>query len=186
MPERPDPIAEERIKALLLDRNPAALELLWDHYAGELLCYLSGLSGSRADAEDILQDVFLRIARKPGAVAGARSLPAYLFRMARNECYTHLKRRGRRERPAAEFGGWLEAQAGEAGPSGHAEAVAAALGRIPEEQRSVIVLNVYAGITFREIAERLKISAHTAASRYRYGVAKLRELLKTELYENKP
>ena len=51
----------------------------------------------------------------------------------------------------------------------------ALLARLPEEQREVIMLKVYAGLTFKEIAETLELSANTVASRYRYAIERLRE-----------
>lgn len=50
--------------------------------------------------------------------------------------------------------------------------------QLPCEQREVVVLKVWGGLTFAQIAEQLDLSAHTAASRYRYALSKLRENLK--------
>jgi RNA polymerase sigma-70 factor (ECF subfamily) len=58
------------------------------------------------------------------------------------------------------------------------EELAVALGELPEEQRAVVHLKLWEGLTFEEIAEALEISANTAASRYRYGLDKLRERLR--------
>jgi RNA polymerase sigma-70 factor (ECF subfamily) len=59
-----------------------------------------------------------------------------------------------------------------------AEHVQAALARLPQAQREVVVLKVYRDKTFREIARLLGLSLSTVASRYRYGMEKLRVLLK--------
>ncbi|MGY8716457.1 MAG: RNA polymerase sigma factor, partial [Verrucomicrobiia bacterium] len=48
---------------------------------------------------------------------------------------------------------------------------------LPSEQREVVVLKVWGGLTFAQIAEQLDLSANTAASRYRYALTKLREAL---------
>jgi RNA polymerase sigma-70 factor (ECF subfamily) len=50
--------------------------------------------------------------------------------------------------------------------------------QLPSEQREVVVLKIWGGLTFAQIAEQLELSAHTAASRYRYALSKLRESLK--------
>jgi RNA polymerase sigma-70 factor (ECF subfamily) len=55
--------------------------------------------------------------------------------------------------------------------------IESALARLPEEQRAVLVLKTWGGLTFPQIAAALEIPANTAASRYRYAVEKLRELL---------
>jgi RNA polymerase sigma-70 factor (ECF subfamily) len=56
-------------------------------------------------------------------------------------------------------------------------AVEAALAHLPEDQRTVLVLKVWGGLTFPQIADALSIPANTAASRYRYALDKLRTLL---------
>ena len=59
-----------------------------------------------------------------------------------------------------------------------AHELAAALGELPEEQRAVVHLKLWEGLTFEEIAAALDISPNTAASRYRYGIDKLRGRLR--------
>jgi RNA polymerase sigma-70 factor (ECF subfamily) len=62
------------------------------------------------------------------------------------------------------------------------EDLAAALGELPEEQRAVVHLKLWEGLTFEQIAGALEIPLNTAASRYRYGLDKLRERLRP-IYE---
>jgi RNA polymerase sigma factor (sigma-70 family) len=54
-----------------------------------------------------------------------------------------------------------------------------ALKRLPTEQREVVYLKVFEGMTFQEIADRCEISINTAASRYRYAIEALRRTLST-------
>jgi RNA polymerase sigma-70 factor (ECF subfamily) len=70
-----------------------------------------------------------------------------------------------------------------AGPLEHDERralVQSALGHLPQEQREVLVMKIWGGLSFPQIAEALQLSANTAASRYRYALAKLREQLAEE------
>ena len=70
-----------------------------------------------------------------------------------------------------------------AGPLEQAErrnAISAALGELPDEQREVVVMKIWGRLSFPQIAEALEISPNTAASRYRYALAKLREQLAGE------
>jgi RNA polymerase sigma-70 factor, ECF subfamily len=60
------------------------------------------------------------------------------------------------------------------------QAVEAALQRLPEAQREVLVLRIWGELSFPQVAETLSISANTAASRYRYALSKLRESLAQE------
>ncbi len=170
--------AEELMRAALRRDDPAACELLWDRYAGELLALLQALLCSRHDAEDVLQTIFVRIVRKRRYLAGARCLDAYVYQIARNEATSFL-RRHRRER-LLESGASPWVVPAEPAGSGRetAEALQAALTRLPPVQREIVVLKTYQDKTFREIAAMLDLSLNTVASRYRYGMEKLRVLLK--------
>ena len=157
--------------------DPQALEMIWERHSGDLLVYLMSILCSHADAEDILQEVVVSIAQKHTAVARSDALRPYLFRMARNHALNFLKKRRRKNVPLADADRWLVEQEEDGTDEELAAQVTAALTALPEEQRSVIVLKAYQGRTFREIAEALEISENTAASRWRYGMEKLRSLL---------
>jgi len=90
--------ADELIRAALQRDDPAACELLWDRYAGDLLAFLQALLGSRHDGEDVLQTVFVRIVRKRRHLAAARCLDAYVYQIARHEA-AGFRRLNRRKRP---------------------------------------------------------------------------------------
>lgn len=174
--------ADNEIRARLAADDSTALEMIWNQYASDLLGYLVCLHCSRHEAEDTLQDVFVTIARKRRSVSRARRLKAYLFGLARNVALNRIKRNRRsRERDHEYTADWLVCDGGGEGECSEGQAslqVASALAALPEKQRCVVVLKFYRDKTFREIGEMLGISENTAASRYRYGMAKLRELLK--------
>lgn len=156
-----------------------ALDWIWDAYAGRLLAFATALLCSHHDAEETLQNVFVKIARNRARLAAARALKAYLFTMVRNEAYTLARQRGRREIPVDpnKFG-LLPATPADPPAPEEAEAAARLLAALPEKQREVVVLKIYEEMTFGEIAVSLKIPLNTAASRYRYGLEKLRQRLK--------
>jgi RNA polymerase sigma-70 factor, ECF subfamily len=170
--------AEELIRAALRRDDPAACELLWDRYAGDLLAFLQAFLCSRHDAEDVLQTIFIQIVRKRRHLAAARCLDAYVHQMARNEATSFL-RRHRRQRPLEpDTQPWLVPAVPGDKSQDDAEALQAALTRLPAGQREIVVLKTYQDKTFREIATMLDLSLNTVASRYRYGLEKLRALLK--------
>ena len=164
------------IRLALAADDPAAVELIWDRYARALLAYLQSVLCSRTDAEEALQEVFVRLVRKRRHLVKARNLRAYLFQIARHEAATCAKKRRRQPVDAAP---WLVAAEGIAPDQDLADDLAKALAALPDEQRTVIILKVYQGQTFQEISETLGISQNTAASRYRYGMEKLRTLLRS-------
>ena len=169
--------ADSEIQTRLAADDPLVVETIWDLYAADLLGYLVGILRSQPDAEDALQEVFLSIVRKRTTVAKARALKPYLFRMAHNIALSSRIRRTRADRRFQESA-WLVTEDPGAAPREHEPRVAEALEALPEEQRSVIVLKHYREKTFREIGICLGISEHTAGSRYRYGMEKLRGLLR--------
>jgi RNA polymerase sigma-70 factor (ECF subfamily) len=166
--------ADDPIRAALQRDDPAAVAVLWDRYARDLLAFLQAMLCSRHDAEDVLQAVFVRIVRKRRHLASAQRLDRYVFQIARNEAASF--RRLRRRRGSSDP--WLEAVASDVQSQDWAEELQAALAKLPQEQREIVVLKVYRDKTFQEIGEMLGVSLNTAASRYRYGIEKLRAILK--------
>ena len=181
---------EKEIKALLAADDPAALDLIWRVYASDLLGYLVTIHRSRHEAEDSLQEVFVVIATKRAYVAAARNFKAYLFRLARNVALNRIKREGRQREKLhraadwleVETSGpdWLEVEASESGGEDRSGMLTAALARLPEKQRTVVVLKFFRDKTLSEIGAMLRISGNTAASRLRYGMDKLKNLLQED------
>jgi RNA polymerase sigma-70 factor (ECF subfamily) len=120
-----------------------------------------------------VQEAFLRLA---GAI-GRRRPPevtfGYVATIVRHECYTALRKRRRLK---VETEPLIEPAAPDASEE-ERMIVDAALKQLPPEQREVIYLKVYEGLTFREIADRCAISINTAGSRYRYAAEALRRTL---------
>ncbi len=170
-------LVDDQFRAALAGNDPAAVELIWNRYASDLLAFLRAVLCSSHDAEDVLQSVFVRIVRKRHRLAHARRLDAYVYRIARNEAATFLGRRKRDQAANAASESWLTAAQSPDDKSDLAEKLQAALEQLPQPQREVIVMKVYRQKTFLEIAGLLGLSQNTVASRYRYGMEKLRTLL---------
>jgi RNA polymerase sigma-70 factor (ECF subfamily) len=169
--------ADEAIRAALGRNDPAAVELIWDRYAADLFAFLQATLGSRHDAEDVLQAVFVCMVRKRRRLAQAKSLGAYVYGIARNEAVSFLRLRRRNRGMAPRIESWLTPIETNAGREELAEHLQAALGKLPQSQREVVVLKIYQDKTFQQIGELLHVSQNTAASRYRYAMERLRTLL---------
>ena len=174
MDEKP---ADDVLRAALAGNDPAAVGLIWDRYANDLLAYLEAMLCSLHDAEDVLQIVFVRIVRKRHRLAGARRLDAYVYRIARNEAMRLIGRRQRDRTTQLVNESWLVVPESGREPDDLAEKLQTALGLLPQSQREVIVMKIYRQKTFWEISRFLGLSQNTVASRYRYGMEKLRILL---------
>ena len=168
---------DNMLQEALAGNDPTAVELMWDRYANDLFAYLLVVLCSRHDAEDVLQTVFVKIAQKRHRLAKARRLDAYVFRIARNEVSSFISRRKRGRKVEGLDKSWLIVPEGHQELNDLAEELQAVLARLPQQQREVIVMKIYRQKTFLEIAGILGLSQNTVASRYRYGMEKLRTLL---------
>jgi len=169
--------ADNVLRNALAGNDPAAVDLLWDRYAKDLMAYLQAILCSLHDAEDVLQMVFVRIVRKRHQLAKARSLDAYIFQIARNEALRLIGRRKIDKTAKTANETWLIKSECSGESQDLVESLQKALARLPQTQREVIVMKTYRHKTFLEIAQLLGLSQNTVASRYRYGREKLRILL---------
>ena len=164
--------------------NDHELERLYDAHASGLFHYLVSFTKTEADARDLLQELFIKLARG-AARETVQSEKAWLFRLAHNLAVDWLRRRKVRwdteEKLLQELAGGQQL-AHDPDSRIVAERFAEALRSLPEEQRSVMQLKLWDGLTFEEIAAVQGIPLNTAASRHRYALEKLRTLLRP-LYE---
>lgn len=145
---------------------------LYERHARALLAYACALLRDPSAAEDVLHQVFLNVLRGRSAIDGEPA--AYLFRAVRNTALNHMRGQSR-EVDLAGAGVWLESPGGSRETS---VALQSALRALPAEQREVIVLHIWGQLTFEEAAAVIGIPPNTAASRYRYGLAKLKDIWK--------
>ncbi len=130
---------------------------------------------SIADAEDIVQDAFVKFWRKQHPIQNR----ALLFATVRSTAFDLLRRDARRARREADAVADVEQSTSPQfdTTSESQLALAAAIDRLPVEQREVLVMKIWNELTFADIANVLTISQNTAASRYRYALAALKKNL---------
>ncbi len=161
------------------------LERLYDEHAQALFAFLLNLTRNEDQTRDVLQEVFVKLAREPKLLAGARDVRAFLLRLAHNAAVDLMRRRGARQKYHEQFGAehlGIFAATTDPDEAVFRAGLIGALGQLPPDQRAVVHLKLWEGLTFERIAEALEIPPNTAASRYRYGLDKLRDLLRP-LYE---
>jgi len=151
--------------------SEATLSRLHADHAVSVYRFAWSVTKDEGLAQEVVQELFLKLARDADAVTTARSERAVIFTMVRNLSLDALRHRSREEKVLEawerELPGWFE-------PAADHEALIAALAELPEDQRSVIHLHVWEEMTFREIGELLGQPTQTIASRYRYALEKLR------------
>jgi RNA polymerase sigma-70 factor (ECF subfamily) len=154
-----------------------ALEEIYDLAGLRLVRYAYTLTRHHDDAEDAFQAAMVRLARYPLALRRAENPWAYVLRMVRNEALRLTQKRvGTSALPVTEVG------TEESPPLDEFEmqrAIRLAVEKLPPNQSEVVVLKIWEGMTFLEIAEVLGESPNTVASRYRYALEKLTRILQS-------
>ena len=152
-------------------------EALYQQKAAELVLYGRALGLSHGEAEDVLQETFLALLRRQDVPSKAAH---YCVRSYRNHALNYRRSLWRRLTRELESRQWFDRSTQE---TTRTEAAMRCLATLPGEQREVVVLKIWHDHTFEEIGELAGISPNTAAGRYRYAMAKLKQSLKGSEYE---
>lgn len=147
-----------------------AFAALVERAGARLVGLALALLGERAAAEDVVQEALARVWRRRRALAPG-ALDGYVRQAVR---HLALDRRARLDVEARALAGRGAAAGTPPAPGDEVERVARALARLPDEQREVVVLRVYEGLEFKEIAARAGAPLGTIHSRYRLALERLR------------
>jgi RNA polymerase sigma-70 factor (ECF subfamily) len=157
--------------ARLARGEEAAFAELYDSCADRLHHYVAVRLGSHDAAADVVQSAFLRAVKSRRRFRGIENPVAYMFQIARHEAARAAKRNTVRALPSDEL---YELIGETCGAGDDAEVVAAALTRLEAEDRELVELKTYGGLTFREIADVTGLPQGTVATRYRRALESLR------------
>jgi RNA polymerase sigma-70 factor (ECF subfamily) len=164
----------------------SALAALYDRYHSILLGLLLRILHSRAEAEDVLQEVFLQIWQRAANFDETRGRAfTWMVTLARSRAIDRLRSLQSRQRADDTSLRDAPESVGDASDDAlhaeHRDIVRGALAEIPEEQRRALLLAYFEGLTQAEIAERLGQPLGTVKTRMRSGMSKLRDLLGEKL-----
>ncbi len=160
-----------------------AFEALYTAHSGRLYSLACRMLGNAADAEDLLQEIFLSAHRKLGSFRGESALGTWLYRLAMNQILDHVRSRAGR---TGQLTDGLEDATTIADAGGHRLADRAisridlerALAELPEGSRAAFLLHDVEGLEHREVAEVLGIAEGTSKSQVHKARLRLRGLLK--------
>ena len=168
--------AEDRDLVLKARRgNVDAYNVLISRWERRVFHYLLRLVRSREDAEDLNQDVFLKGYQRLKDLDDPGRFAPWIFRIAHNEAFSLLRKRKPEVEPVLDPA--VRDTVPRLYPVDAALAVEAALARLPDEQREAVVLKVYEGFKFHEMAEILNCPESTIKSRLYTGLERLKEVL---------
>lgn len=184
LPEQAKPSDVELLREIARC-DERALEQLYERYRLILFGLLLRILHSRAEAEDCLQEIFLQVWHKAEDFDEARGRPfTWLVTMARSRAIDRLRALSSRERTAQDAARETVEEVSDAATdalrSEQGERVRRAMNTLPEEQRRVLGLAYFEGLTQSEIAARLNQPLGTIKTRTRSAMMKLKDLLKGE------
>jgi RNA polymerase sigma-70 factor, ECF subfamily len=161
----------------VIDRNDP-WRIWLDHHGPALLLYARQFCAARSDAEDAMQDGFIKFWKTRGR---AHDQTAYLFTCVRSAAIDLSRSAHRRDKhlastPPSEaplFESPLERDE-------QHQLLESALTKLPPDQREILILKIWANLTFSQIATALNLNPNTVASRYRYALEHLHQHLSPE------
>ena len=150
---------------------------LVERHSGEIFAYVWRMLREAHDAEDCLQETFLRAFRSYGRVRAGANYRAWLYKIATNAAHSHWKRRKRSEVHTADLD--PELRAGEMSVADRVEqrallaGVARAVEELPEQQRAALIMRKYQELSYAEIAAALECTEAAARANVYQAVKKL-------------
>lgn len=179
------------------NRETEAYDRLVERYAPRLYGFMYRLLGRREEAEDLVQDVFVRVVRTLDSYEHDGRFEPWLFRIAANVARDRIRRQTRSPHwaslDAETHGHRMVVEAGQddqpakklgiedSGDASHvAGRLQAALEQLPEPERQVVLLRHYGQMSFADIAAMMETPVGTALARAHRGLAKLRRLMESE------
>ena len=158
-----------------------ALHRIYEKYKHDLVTLAASLLTDLGLAEDVVHDVFIGFIRSAGKFRLTGSLKGYLCTCVANAARNYNKAQRRRRHMGLEdampFGSEANSPVSQVVLDEEFKRLSRALDQLPYEQREVLVLRVYAGLTFAAIAAQQNASIYTVQGRYRYALDKMRSFL---------
>ena len=208
MPENPDPPQrdDENVNAALATKGPTgylesrqrtyksdaeliaacrrgeevAMETLYHQYKRRVFGLVTRIAGAN-DAEEVAQDVFVRIFRGLGKFRGDSALGTWIYRLSVNAALSHVTKRGRRRHVGDEPLQYIPAPHGPQRDPQLAQRLESALAKLPPGYRTVLVLHDVEGLSHEECASIMGCRVGTSKSQLHKARAKMRALLGPDL-----
>ena len=162
--------------------NREVLRNIYEKYKDDLVTLAAALLTDAASAEDVIHDVFVGFIESSRKFRLTGSLKGYLATCVANNARNRNKA-GRIRQNSQAGVATLEANRPDAAVMFGEELrqLSLALGKLPYEQREVLLLHSYSGVKFKAIAKQQNVSINTVQGRYRYALDKLRSMLNGEV-----
>jgi RNA polymerase sigma-70 factor, ECF subfamily len=186
---------DEQLLSRIAVGDAVAFNAIFDRYHRQIYNFISKQVGERESVEDLAQEVFLRVYKSAKNFDATKKFSSWIYKIALNEVKRHWKRSSSRQTfslnaPFSDDSGdteradFIEDQRMPPEETAHTELftrdLRTLIDRLPEKQKTVVLLKVYQELTFEEISEICGCPLSTVLSRMRYAVNKLRRWLGLE------
>ena len=178
--------SDEWLMAEVVRGDRERLGTLLRRYASPLLTFIQRMIGDRHRAEELFQEVFLAVWTRRRTYEPQRRFRPWLYGIAVNKCRADFRKRTRLpvvfDEASAEPLTSADPSPAEAAIAAEtATVVAAAVTRLPEAQRTVLVMRIWNGLSYGEIAESLDLAQATVRSHMFHALAAVRRYLEPRL-----
>lgn len=174
----PDPILVERLR----NKDKRAFELVFNEYFNILRSYAMRFMDDVEDAEEIIQDVFVKFWEKCDSLAPDSSIKSYLYRSVHNTCLNTIKHQKVKDTYRQYVIGFMEASHDmpdfDRGEVNTQERIFDEVNKLPPRCSEIFKLSRYEGLKYQEIAEHLNISIKTVEVQMGKALKILRETLR--------
>lgn len=170
---------EQLMEQFLKLQSEEAYAELYQKYFNEVCRYVAWLEGERDSAQDLVQNVFLKVYQKPELFNPEKDFKVWLFSSAKNAWRNQLRANGIRRQNHEQFHFESDSET-EVDHSNRLKDVEVALQNLSEDHREVFILKYSNNLSLQEISEVCKCSLGTVKSRLFYALKKMRELVKTK------
>lgn len=180
---QPEPIHDETLMRQVAHGDRAGLEVLVRRFAGPLAAFVARLTGDPHRAEELVQDVFLTLWQKRGRYTWPRPFKPWLYAIALNHCRAWLRGPARHSTAPLDHVPAESASADGSSPADSAIAaetaglVGGAIDQLPTAQRAVVLLRVWEGLSYADVAAAVGCTEGTARSHMHHALASLRKQL---------
>ncbi len=177
---------EDKLLILKFNRGDGqSLHRMYDKYKAGLLTVAGALLYDKTEAEDVVHDVFISFIESRQKFRLTGSLNGFLATCVANKARNVNKARAVRQSVGLDQTADIPSDSGRGDHAAmfgeQMRSVAVAMGQLPYQQREVIMLRLYSGLKFKQIAQMQSESINTIQGRYRYGIDKLRLMLNEEV-----
>lgn len=150
---------------------------IWKEHHDQLLAFIRKRTKDSDEAEDILQEVFLKILDKIGSLKDSEKLKSWMFQIARNTIIDHFRQKNLEDKQLPDFVLWEDESENNSSMKNAESWIGLYIDGLPENYKEAVVLSELNGLSISEVAEKLNISYTNARARVHRGRQALKKSL---------